>query len=434
MPGKRNNTKNNNNQLLSHEVMEIVSYRPHWIVRKGNGIFFIILFLLSTLTFFIKYPDVINAPARLAALNPPKAIHAKREGKLLKLFVANEQRVDKNQQLGYIESGADYKEVMHLQQWIEKTLVEIQADRYNSLLSLPLPAFTNLGLLQPPYQEFQNQLAYTKQTLANGYFNKKTNALQKDLQYLSALKKNAWQQQDLIAADQQLQQKEYEAYEQLARDKVIAPLELNQYKSKLIAKEQNVKQVNVLLTNTDMNRHGKQKEIMDLQKQVADQRQAFHSSLLNLKSAVEEWVELYVLVAPETGRVLFTSALQQNEWINNEQTLFYILPPQSEFYVEISASQNGLGKIKRGQKVILKVNSYPSQEFGSMAGFVSHIADIPGKRDSFLVKATLPEGLKTNHGKTLFFKTGLTAQAEIITDDRKLIDRLAGQLKNIWRR
>ena len=42
--------------------------------------------------------------------------------------------------------------------------------------------------------------------------------------------------------DQQLQQKEYDAYESLAKDKVIAPFELNQYKSKLIAKEQSLKQ------------------------------------------------------------------------------------------------------------------------------------------------------------------------------------------------
>jgi len=433
MPQNIFTAANNNAGLVSDEIREIISYRPHWIVRRGNTLFFLILLLMLLLTFFINYPDIIHAPARLTAINPPKPINAKKEGKLLKLFVGNETQVIKGQQLGYIESTADYNEVMRLQLWVNKTISAIPAIRYNTILSNPLPALVNLGPLQPAYQEFQNQLEFTKQTLANGYFNRKSAALQKDLKYISTLKNNTYQQQHLIEADQQLQQKEYQAYELLAKEKVIAPLELNQYKSKLIAKEQNLKQVNVQLTNSDISSHGKQKEIMDLQKQVADQQQNFHSALLNLKSIIQEWIEQYVLTASESGRVLFSSGLQENQLINNGQNLFYIQQQQSAFYVEITASQKGLGKIKNGQKVILKVDSYPSQEFGNIPGFIDYIAEMPNNNDSFLIHVNLPNGLITNYGKTIFFKTGLTAQAEIITDNRKLIDRLAGELKNVIR-
>lgn len=418
-------------ELLSDDIREIISYQPHWIVRKGNTIFCLVLFFLLMLAFVIKYPDVVNAPAKLTAVNPPMVVNAKKGGRLIKLFVSNEQQVSKGLHLGCIESGVEYAEAMKLQQWVDKTIKEIQVGKYNTLLTYPLPELINLGSLQVSYQEFENQLQYTKQTLANGYFNKKSNALQKDLQYLSAIKNNAYQQQDLISADKQLQQKEYEVYELLAKDKVIAPMELNQFKSKLIAKEQNLKQVDVVLTNTDITSHSKQKEILDLHKQVADQQQTFYSSLLNLKSMIEEWVEQFVLIASENGKLVFSSSLLENELVSAGQNLFYIVPPQSQFYVEITASQNGLGKIKPGQKVMLKVNSYPSQEFGSITGTVSYISDIPNNKDSFMIKANLPGGMQTNYGKTIIFKTGLTAQAEIITDDRKLIDRLTGQLRNV---
>jgi multidrug resistance efflux pump len=433
MPTKKSNTANNNNQLLSDEVMEIVTYRPHWIVRKGNSIFAAVLLLLSTLTFVIKYPDVINAPAKLSALNPPKAINARKEGKLLKLFVSNGQQVIKGRQLGYIESTANYNEVMQLQLWVNKTITAIQAGNYNTISNLPPPVLENLGPLQVSFQEFQNQLQFTRQTLANGYFTKKSSALHKDLQYISDLKKNAYQQQHLIEADQQLQQKELQAYESLAKDKVIAPLELNQYKSKMIAKEQSLKQVSTLLTNSDISSHGKQKEILDVKKQVADQQQSFNSALLSLKSIIEEWIEQYVLVAAEDGKIIFITTLHENELISTGQNLFYIQPKQSEFYVEITASQNGLGKIKTGQKVMLKLDSYPSQEFGTIDGIIDHIADIPNN-DSFLIHVSLPRGLQTNYGKNIFYKTGLKAQANIITDSRVLFDRLAGQLKKIWER
>jgi multidrug efflux pump subunit AcrA (membrane-fusion protein) len=422
------------NKLLSDEIRDIVSYRPHWIVRRGNVVFFTILFALFMLSFVIKYPDVINAPAKLAAINPPKPVGAKKEGKLLKLFVSNGQQVNKDQQLGYIESTASFNEVMALQQWVNKTIAAIQDGNYNSLKDLPLPSLKTLGPLQSSYQEFQNQLQYTKQTLDDGYYSRKSGSLQQDLYYISDLKKNASQQQQLIESDQQLQEKEYKAYESLAKDKVIAPLELNQYKSKLIAKQQALKQVNTLITTSDISSLGKKKEILDLKKQVADQRQVFNSALLNLKSTIEEWIEQYVLTAPEDGKVLFISSLHENELIGPGQHLFYIQPPRSRFYVEITASQNGFGKIRLGQKVMLKVESYPSQEFGTIGGIIDHIAEIPNNKDSFLVRVSLPGGLQTSYGKTVFYKNGLRARADIITDDRLLFDRLMGQFRNIWER
>ncbi|MGH2552544.1 MAG: hypothetical protein ACRDEB_02440, partial [Chitinophagaceae bacterium] len=84
-------------ELLTEEVQEVISYRPHWIVRKGNTLFLFIVLLLLALTWIIQYPDMINASTRLVTLNPPKLVNAKTEGKLLKLLVANEQQVKKDQ-------------------------------------------------------------------------------------------------------------------------------------------------------------------------------------------------------------------------------------------------------------------------------------------------------------------------------------------------
>jgi len=55
--------KESNPELISDEVREIISYRPHWIIRKGNTIFLIVIVFLLGLTWFIKYPDIVKAPA-----------------------------------------------------------------------------------------------------------------------------------------------------------------------------------------------------------------------------------------------------------------------------------------------------------------------------------------------------------------------------------
>lgn len=434
MPATLSRLQQTNDELISDEVKEIISYRPHWMIRRGNVLFFIVLLSLLALAWFISYPDVIHGSARLVSLNAPKMISSKTEGKLMKLFVRDGEPVQKGKHLGYTESTASYDEVINLQSWIEYTINQTQNNNYEALIKKPLPALFNLGELQSSYQAFQNQQVETKQLLASGYYQNKKIALQKDLQFLSNLRANTAEQRKLLEQDQQLQKNEYDAYEGLEKEKVIAPLELNQYKSKLIAKEQSLKQINSQLTNSDIASHGKEKEIMDLEKQVADQQQKFHSSLLDLKSETEKWIQQYVLIAPENGKVMFVSSLQENELISSGQSLFYIQPDETNYYAELMLGQKGLGKIKTGQRVFLKPEGYPGEEYGHLKGFISYISYMPNRRDSFLVKVNLPSGLRTNYEKDIFFRNNLSARAEVITDDRKLFDRLLGQLKKITER
>jgi multidrug resistance efflux pump len=423
-----------NDEIISDEVKEIINYRPRWIVRNGNIVFFLVLLFLLIVTWFISYPDIINGSARLVSLNAPKMIASKSGGKLMRLFVSDGASVQKGEHLGYMENTAAYKEVMRLNDWIEQTINKTQAHNYNVLIENPLPSLFNLGELQASFQTFQNQLVETKELLASGYYQNKKMALQKGLLYLSRLKANSSEQKRLLEQDRNLQQKEYDAYESLEKDKVIAPLELNQYKSRLIAKEQSLKQINSQLTNGEIARHLQEKEIMDLEKQVMDQEQKFNSSLLNLKSEVQKWVQQFVLTAPESGKLMFTSSLQENELIELGQNLFYLQPSTSKYYAELMVAQKGFGKIKAGQRVILKAEGYPSEEYGHLNGTINYVSSMPGRRDSFLLKVTLPQSLKTNYDKEIFFRNNLLAQAQIITEERRLFTRLIGQLNTIVER
>ncbi len=422
------------NELISNEVQELISYRPHWIIRKGNAIFFLVMFLLLAFTWFIKYPDVIKGSLKLTAINPPKLLIAKTEGKLQKLLVSNEQEVEVGQALAYIQATASHQQVLDLQNRIKNIVPAINKDSLDVLQSSPFPIYNELGELQAAYQDFQNTFKETLQVLGNGYYQKKRQALGTDLQYLNSVQVNIQRQQQLSKQDFELQQKEYSANELLAKENVIAPLELNQNKSRVIGKEQGVAQMSALLINNSISEHNKRKEILDLQKAMTDQQQKFSSALFILKSKIEDWVVHYVVVAPEKGKVLFSSFLQENQFLTIGQELFYIQPSQSQYYGQMLAAQTGLGKIKPGQRVIIRVESYPSTEFGYLRGKVVYISNIPTAKDSFLIKVDLTTGLNTNYNKTILFRNNLNAQAEVMTDDRKLFDRFIGQLKDITKR
>lgn len=422
------------NELINDEMQDLISFRPHWIIRKGNAIFFIIMFLLIAFTWFIKYPDVIKASLKLVAINAPKLLVAKTEGKLQRLLVINEQEVTKGQPLAFMQSTASHQQVISLQNWINSIEAFIIKDSLEVLLTNQLPLFNELGEIQPTYQDFQSTLKETLQILADGYYQQKGHALQKDMLYLSALQTNTQKQKQLVKQDYELQQIEYKANELLAKEKVIAPLELNQNKSRVISKEQGLEQISAQLINNNLLEQNKKKEILELQKYVIDQQQKFRSALFMLKSKIAEWMQQYIIIAPENGKVLFTSFLQENQLLAYEQELFYIQPLRSSYYGQMTASQIGLGKIKIGQKVLIRVESYPSNEFGYLTGIVNYISAMPTSKDSFLIKVDLPQGLQTNYNKTIYFRNNLMAGAEVITDSRKLFDRFLGQLKDITKR
>lgn len=419
--------------LLSDEMNEIISYQPHWFIRRGNVIFLVILLAMLGISWFIKYPDTINTSLRLTSVNAPKMLESRTNGKLEKILIKNGELVVSGQHLAYIESTGNYKEIMKLYNWTCKTSATV-SNRDTSITHVdPLPALTTLGAVQQQYQDFALIMKETKETLSGGYYQRKISNVQQDLNYLSSMRSDAAKQQDLVSKDQEIQQKEFEAYEKLAAEKVIAPVELNQYKSKLLAKDQSLKQIHSQITSTEMNSLAKRKELLELQKAITDQRNQFIAALHLLKTKIEEWIQQYVIVSSESGRLEYVGFLQTNQLVEAGQSLFFIQQDQTGYYAEMKAGQAGFGKIKEGQKVIIKVAGFPDQEFGHIEGRVSYISSLPDGRDSFLIKVELPHGLRTNYNKEIRFQNSLSASGEVVTDNRRLSDRFFGRLKQAFK-
>jgi len=353
-----------NQQLVSNEVQEIVSYRPHWIVRKGNFVFFLVLSFMLALTWVIEYPDLVKGSMRLVAINPPKLLVVNSAGKLEKLLVSNEENVKKGQLLAYLQSTANHEQVLILRKWIDTMENSVIQDDYDALLLHPIPALSILGELQQSYQEFYKVNSETSQLLANGYYQQKKRALEKDIEFLRSIKKNTEQQALLMKKEFEFQTIELAAKEKLAREKVIAPLEFNQDKGRYLLKQQGLEQMEAQIINSKLTGHSKQKEILDLEKYCTDQKLAFKTSLFSLKSRIDDWLRQYVVIAPEDGKILFVSFLQENQLLTNSQELFYLQPKQSTYFGEMLTAQTGLGKVKAGQRIIIRVESYPANEFG----------------------------------------------------------------------
>ena len=72
-----------NLELRSENVQDILTHPPHWMIRWGNTVIFVILLMVLLMSYVIKYPEFIPAPIVVTS----KKIHLKnlKQGQILKL-------------------------------------------------------------------------------------------------------------------------------------------------------------------------------------------------------------------------------------------------------------------------------------------------------------------------------------------------------------
>jgi hypothetical protein len=105
-----------------------------------------------------------------------------------------------------------------------------------------------------------------------------------------------------------------------------------------------------------------------------------------------------------------------------------ILNGNTETYAEVIVPQDKTASIKKGQKVLLKLAAYPFREYGIVEGRIDSIYTNAAD-SSCMVKVSLVNGLNTNYQKKLPYRNGLMTDADIITADMRLSERLIQKLK-----
>ena len=89
----------------------------------------------------------------------------------------------------------------------------------------------------------------------------------------------------------------------------------------------------------------------------------------------------------------------------------------------VRLNQGQAKKIKVGQKVNLKFESYPYLKYGMVSGRVIGVALVP-THDSYPVEIMLSYPLVTGSGQKIGFVQELAGTAEIVTEKRRLLDRI----------
>ncbi|MBB5645167.1 HlyD family secretion protein [Pedobacter cryoconitis] len=408
-------------QNHSEEVNEIITAVPSWVLRRGITVVFLVILSIILLAAFIRYPDVISTSLKINSLNAPKPVYAKRAGKLTELLLPEKKRVELGTPIAFLESTGSHRDVLKLSAQL-KSLREMVLSAKPLSLYLLSPN-SNLGELQAAYQNFYQQYVQYLSTQKGGYYQEKRVFLERDLGSIKALKSQ-------IVTQQKVQQKEYAnieqqylSYQKLMAKNVISKSEFQEQENKYLSGKYPLQQTETALLNNTVAYATKEKEILDLENTIAEQRAKFLQAINSVISDTEVWINQYVVLAPVAGTLGYAGVIQQNQTVTLNQELFVINPGNTDFFGEIQIPQNNMGKIRIGQRTLIKMHSYPYEQFGMIRGNINYISDAAFKDSVFIAKV----GFKTFENKDnlhkIVLKNGMLGNAEIITEESSLLQR-----------
>ncbi len=429
-PHKQENT--DPEEERTDEVQTIIDRMPTRGATYVAGITAVLILVTVLLGFLIKYPDTVDGQISITALYAPVKIVANNNGRL-HLLKANNETVKQGEIISWLDNAADYDE-------IERIAILLKQYRAGASDSVILPENVELGEISSAYSNFLlAHKQYFRFINENSYRTQRSN-LQSQIKIDSSILENM--NQEILLRDQvmgliTLQNKRDSS---MFASKAITEADMIQRKSDYLSKQEAYQ---TLLTNksTLVSRiHSNRISLTQLDVEEAEKRESFLSSLLaninELTNSIEIWKQKYAVYAPIDGQLEYLNFWRENTFVQAGEALYSILPAKNEIVGEVIVPSYGIGKVKIGQDVNIKLDNFPYDEYGSINGKVksiSHMSNVTktanGDINSYLVVVAFPEGSRTNYDRTLDLNFETKGMAEIITKRKKLIHRLFDNLK-----
>ncbi|SEN24810.1 Multidrug resistance efflux pump [Chitinophaga rupis] len=412
------------------EVQDIMSKMPHWIVRRGITLLFAVVMLLFAGAYFIHYPDVITTQVNITSANPPVKIVAQTSGKISELFVQNNAAVRENAPIYILENAARYNDIRLLQTLLNQLDTSFNLAptlrRFNFAQPLQLGALQ--GGYAALYQAVNQYLFFTDKHFTT----QKVAQLQSQLTTQHQLNEELQRKDVMLQQQLMLEQKRFKIDSQLAREKVIAPLELDNSKRQLLDKQMTADATRANLLQNKLQQTEYLKTITDLQQQSLQQendlQQKVREQVKQLQGQLEVWEQQYLVKSPVAGKVSFFKFWKAHQFVSSGEAVLMIVPPVQHYVAKATLPVFGAGKVKKGQKVLIKLSAYPFREFGMIRGNISNVSAV-ALDTAYAMDIQLANGLLTTAQRQIPSQPQLPGIAEVLTNDMSILERLFYSLR-----
>ena len=414
--------KNYTYNHMSDELLDVVSEPPTWIMRGGAGTITGILLLFLLGTWVIKYPEVLTGNAVVTTRIQPIRVVAPTGGRMISLLAKDEMLVKKGQILAETENATHLQNIPTMRQLIGET----RAFLGNPQRTVSFPGTHFIwGDLQNDFNVIhQNYVDFKR--------------LQSD-HFLEYRVKNRQQQADelrqMVAVNEHQKQLNEEAFrnaeerfqgdEKLFKEGVSSKFDYIASKNKRLETQREREEFQKEILSNYLKLNELESNVQEIGYAYTEKKRLcldnIERSLYNIENSLRHWQQNYLITAPADGKLVFLKNLTENQYLNPADTLFALMPVDETFIATVEIPVQGMGKARVGQKVIIKLDDYPYQEFGMLEGKI--ISMEPSLTiHTYRVRVSLPNGLTSTYHQKFRFRSEMAGTAQIVTTDLRLIE------------
>ncbi len=422
-------------KLRSEDVQEILTQVPMWMIRWGSTLFLILILLVLLLGWFIKYPDVIEGEALITTQIPPQKEYAMISAKIDTIYVKDSQSVSANTYLAVLENTANPSDVFYLSSILDTITFT------NHSIDFPMEKLPMLflGAVDQSFALFENSYFQYKLNQQLQPFSNEAIANKISLSELQGRLSSLTAQHALFESEYSFKKNEVDRNKILFDKGVISQQEFENKQLELLTAERNFKNSGVSISQIREAIGGARKASKGTEiSRTRAETQLLKSTIQSfnqLKKAIKDWENTYVLKSEIDGEVSFHNYWDENQTVTQGDLVFTIIPSNNSNYIaKVKAPTRNSGKIEVGQAVNVKLQNYPETEFGMLRGTVENISLTPDEQGLYLVDVSLPEKLFTSYKKEIDFKQEMSGKAEIITEDLRLLERFFYQFRDLFDR
>jgi len=422
----------------SQRVSALLGKPPGWLLRWGTAVIFLVVAALLLGAAFVRYPDVIAAPVVVSGSNPPQNLLAQKSGRFAQFLAADGSAVRKGEIVAVLENEANYRHVTK----VDSALATFKTRWQETDTLLPghdWPAL-QLGDVQPAYQNLK--MAYTElaQFYSQRAYPMQIAAVKAQLTNYHLFYKRSWQQRTALQAQYDLAAQRYYSDSLLAEDGVYAAQELSKRKEQLLQLEYNLRGARAALAQSKVQMAELEKNISDLTLAMHREREnktlALTNALSALQTALQKWQFAFAFVAEVDGQLAYQTLWAVNQNVASGQHVFTIQPQTNNtLNVQMLVPPMRLAKVGKGQRVQVKLDAYPFEEYGMLVGQVAKLNTSP-IRDAegnvfYVAQIALDREAKTTYGFSLHELDELTGTGEIITEELSLLERVFYSIRKL---
>lgn len=403
-------------ELRDIEVQEIIDRPPKALIRWGLTVYLFVFILFGFLTSLIRYPDIVKAKVIITTEPAPINLVSRMSGKIY-LLRADNHNVGAGDHIGFIESSANPKDIL-----VADSLTRLSDSLFNDFSQVLV-----LGEIQNAFSQWEKARENRNLLYRNNIVFKQIQNLEGQIKHYRTLARSQFGQLKIKRDELFLAKNRFRIDSVLYQQKVNTSVDFSKAKAEFLSQQREERSLEIALINTDIQIDALEKQITELgASKLASNEQInleLKQSKRELQAQILKWKESYLFIAPSNGSLSYLNFLQNGKFVESGKPMFSVIPISKEIVGMAELPIAGSGKVKVGQSVNIRLENFPFEQYGMLKGIVKEISSLPSQ-DKYLVKVDLPDTLRTMTNNSLQFKPQMQGEAEIITEDISLVDRI----------